>query len=204
MAMMSLHLVLGPLAALAVLMVTTGLALAQGRNHLGRRLAAYTAAPIVVKRPQRVRVPLRDRLPNVFGLWQGAAAGIPLLNRRATRLERWLARQLVRASISITPRELVLIALGIVLGGMALGLLLWGTPAMAIATAAASLAGLAGYVRYKQRRRLRTFGEQLPEVLAMLIISLRAGFSVMQALDAIRKQIRAPAALEFATVIREI
>src|SRR5437899_2364968 len=106
MAMMSLHLVLGPLAALAVLMVTTGLALAHGRTHLGRRLAAYAAAPSVEKRAQRARVPLRDRLPNVFGLRQVVAAGMPTLNRRTTRLEPWLARQLVRASISITPREL--------------------------------------------------------------------------------------------------
>ncbi len=195
----------GPLAALAVMLCTAGLVIARTPSRMSRSLHSYDK--IVGLHDDRYgrRGTLRTMMPNMVAAGEYAVATVPVLRKGAflARIEPWLTRQLVRADISITSRELVLIGTGLVLGGGAAGYLVWGTHMMSAVVALACLCGLAGYIRFKQQRRLHVFGEQLPEVLAMLTISLRAGYSTMQALDAISKQVRAPAGQELATVVRE-
>ena len=200
-----LTLLAAPLAALAMMMLTAGFVLV--RTPSRQRVMLYLHASASPARDAALRpTPLREMLPHLFGAWEAIVSLTPLRRKghRDGRLEPWLTRQLVRADLAITPRELALITMGVMAGGAATGFLLWGTPAMSTVAAVASLVGLVFYVRHKQARRLRAFGEQLPEVLSVFIISLRAGHSTMQALDAISKQVRAPASVELATVVREV
>ncbi len=53
------------------------------------------------------------------------------------------------------------------------------------------------------RRRRSAFAEQLPDLLQLLASSLRSGFSLLQALDAVVRETAQPAAGEFARALAE-
>lgn len=60
------------------------------------------------------------------------------------------------------------------------------------------------WVRGRQRKRQRLFGEQLPEMLATVIGSLRGGFSMPQSLDNVAKEAPAPMSTEMRRVMQEV
>ncbi len=200
----------GPAAALAVLLLTAGLVRVRVQNPLTRTLGSYvgtwgTPIPDEGERQKRRRA-VRDISQGSRGALLALiarATTLLRLNQRAARFEPWLTRQLIRADISLTPREFVLIALGATAGGFFVGSALWGVGIGSLLGAAIAIGVLVFYVRFKQKRRLKVFGDQLPEVMSVLIINLRAGLTILQAFDNMSKQIRAPAALEFGAVIRE-
>ncbi|MCC7449415.1 MAG: type II secretion system F family protein [Anaerolineae bacterium] len=60
------------------------------------------------------------------------------------------------------------------------------------------------YVSFKQSRRLHAFEQQLPDILGLWVNSLRSGYSVMQALEAISREAPNPAAAEIKRVVTEV
>jgi tight adherence protein B len=49
-----------------------------------------------------------------------------------------------------------------------------------------------------------TFGNQLPDMLNLVVNGLRAGYSTMQALEAVSKELPEPISVEFARVVKEM
>jgi tight adherence protein B len=74
----------------------------------------------------------------------------------------------------------------------------------------AMVGGVAGffapriYVGMRKGKRFRLFESQLPDTIGMWVNGLRAGYSVMQAMEAIAKESPEPTASEFRRVIQEI
>lgn len=60
------------------------------------------------------------------------------------------------------------------------------------------------YVNFKMGKRLHDFENQLPDLLGLWVNSLRAGYSVMQALEAISREAAEPTATEIKRVVREV
>jgi tight adherence protein B len=60
------------------------------------------------------------------------------------------------------------------------------------------------YVKQQQSKRLIKFSEQLPDMLGLMVNGLRAGFSVMQAMEAVSKELPPPISDEFRRVVQEI
>jgi tight adherence protein B len=60
------------------------------------------------------------------------------------------------------------------------------------------------YVRWRQRRRLAAFNNQLGDVVNVLIGSLRAGYGLLQSFDYVSDRLPDPAANEFGRVVREV
>jgi tight adherence protein B len=58
-------------------------------------------------------------------------------------------------------------------------------------------------VRFRARRRMRGFEDQLPDNLAVLSQSLRAGFSLLQALDSVADNAHEPSRSEFRRVLTQ-
>lgn len=128
------------------------------------------------------------------------------LNRlgEGTDLFESISRQLARADIKLRPAEyLVAIVASAVLVG-ALGWVLGGS----------ILTGLAGgvlgaffphiYVKRAQAARLRQFDGQLGDMLNLVVNGLRAGFSTLQALEAVGRELPSPIADEFRRVVQEM
>ncbi len=59
------------------------------------------------------------------------------------------------------------------------------------------------FLRYLVKQRTKKFAEQLPDILTTLSSSLRAGFTIVQALDMLVREYPKPASQEFSIVLQE-
>jgi tight adherence protein B len=60
------------------------------------------------------------------------------------------------------------------------------------------------YVKSRQKRRLKAFNDQLGDGITLMANGLRAGYSLLQAMDAVAREMPEPMAKEFLRVVREI
>ena len=121
-------------------------------------------------------------------------------------LFRSLQRDIEAAGLNTTTSELTAVQVGV---GLALTLLAW----LLLSSLALLLAPLCIFVgvfvvrwvvRYKAKRRMTQFEDQLPDNLAILAGSVRGGFSLFQALNMISREAAEPSKGEFIKVIQEI
>ncbi len=130
-----------------------------------------------------------------------------------------LTRSLARADIKMKVGEFVLVTIALtVLGGL-LGWYLAGgfnptegetTLQIVGSIPGIIIGGLIGffaptlYLRRQQGRRLLKFDNQLADMLSLLVNGLRAGYSTMQAMEAISRELPAPISDEFRRVVQEM
>jgi tight adherence protein B len=60
------------------------------------------------------------------------------------------------------------------------------------------------YVKHRQTKRLKEFGNQLGDSINLLANGLRSGYSLLQAMDAVATEMPPPISEEFRRVVREI
>ena len=60
------------------------------------------------------------------------------------------------------------------------------------------------YVKRQQKARLKKFDEQLADMINLMVNGLRAGYSTMQAMEAISKELPPPISDEFRRVVQEM
>ncbi len=96
----------------------------------------------------------------------------------------------------------------IVIATVGLGLIAWflgGRDIISLAIGAVVGAILPGvYVRGQQSKRLKKFDDQLPDMINLMVNGLRAGFSTMQAMEAISRELPPPISDEFRRVVQEM
>jgi tight adherence protein B len=148
----------------------------------------------------------------IIGDWVG---------KQATRYT-WgqsLTRSLARADIKMKTGEFILLtAILTIIGGL-VGWILGGGlstgPDVSITRQLANIPGIligAGvgfflptiYMRRQQSRRLIRFDNQLADMLSLMVNGLRAGYSIMQALEAVSKELPPPISDEFRRVVQEM
>jgi tight adherence protein B len=154
------------------------------------------------------RVPLSRLDPSVApppsalaGAGAAAGAAVEKVLSERGRLAAGSAA-LERAGISTSLPDFVLVvgltslglgALGIVVGGVLLGLLL-----LVLTPLGARL-----LVSFRARRRQAAFADQLDDSLQLMASSLRAGHSLLRALDSVSQEAESPTAEEFARIVNE-
>jgi len=117
---------------------------------------------------------------------------------------RMIDRALEQANIPMRAGEAIIAALGLamiigLLVGLFAGSFLWGGLAGIIA-----VVGLYLYINGAASKERKKFANQLPEVLTLLATSLRAGYSIMQAIEAVAAEAPEPADREFGQAMNEI
>jgi len=60
------------------------------------------------------------------------------------------------------------------------------------------------YVARQQARRLNSFSDQLSDMLNLMVNGLRAGYSILQALEAVSRELPSPISEEFRRVVQEM
>jgi len=148
----------------------------------------------------------------ILGDWVG---------KQATRYT-WgqsLTRSLARADIKMKVGEFILLT-GIltIIGGL-LGWFLSGGTKMGAGESTGQLlanipgiliGGIAGffaptiYMRRQQGRRLIRFDNQLADMLSLMVNGLRAGYSIMQAMEAVSRELPPPISDEFRRIVQEM
>ncbi len=116
-----------------------------------------------------------------------------------------IARELARADLKLRAAEYVVLML---ITGAGVGIVLWFVGGRSI------ISGLIGviigtmlpryYVRRKQVQRLYNFNDQLADMLNLMVNGLRAGYSTMQAMEAVSRELPPPISDEFRRVVQEM
>jgi tight adherence protein B len=126
------------------------------------------------------------------------------------RLERstWggrLSRELARADLKLKPGEYVAVVVMVALVGAGFGWLLGGrSEIVGIIGAIVGSALPRFYVKRQQNQRLVNFNNQLADMLNLMVNGLRAGYSTMQAMEAVSREMPQPISVEFRRVVQEM
>jgi len=122
-----------------------------------------------------------------------------------TSLGERISRDLARADLKFKAGEYVaLIVIAIIAVG-AIAWLLGGRNPISFL-----IGGVGGYfipgfyVRRQKARRLTKFNEQLSDMINLMVNGLRAGYSTMQAMEAVSKELPPPICDEFRRVVQEM
>jgi tight adherence protein B len=185
------------LAAAAVLLIAVGISMSGGSGGVASRLERYARSGGDSKAEGDAE---KD---------SAVMAGLSHMIERQNATER-LATEIARADLKLRPAEFVamwiatpfvFVAISFVFGFL--------FPALQhpFTLAVVFVIGLIApryYLRMRQRRRVRRFGEQLPDTITLLANSLRAGSSFLQGLELVTREGRPPISEEFERVVREM
>jgi len=125
-----------------------------------------------------------------------------VLGPSSAYLER-LTIELTRANLKLTASEYLLLSIGLVGFSFLIGMVMTRRviPGIALAALATQLPRF--YLRRLQNQRLKAFQEQLPDVLNLLVSSLKAGYGLLHAMEMVAQEMPDPSAEEFSKVVRE-
>jgi tight adherence protein B len=116
-----------------------------------------------------------------------------------------ISRELARADLKFKPGEYMgLYVISVI--GVALIAFLLGGRLLLSAFIGAGIGALLPrmYVKNQQSKRLTHFNDQLPDMLNLMVNGLRAGFSTLQAMEAVSKELPPPICDEFKRVVQEM
>ena len=190
-----LPLVIAGLAALAVVVIAIGISMSAGGGAVASRLERYASAQVAASGDG-------DRESVVV-------AGLSRALERQDLATR-LSTDLARADLKMRPAEFllawaatpfVLVAIAYVAGFIFPGF------QNIVALIVVFLIGLylpRFYLKYRQGRRLKQFGVQLPDTITLLANSLRAGSSFLQGIELVTREARPPISEEFERVVRDM
>ena len=194
--MSMLPLLIAGIAALAIVVITVGIAMSAGGGGVASRLERYASA--------------RDTDTEGGDATESAVvAGVSRIIERQDFTTR-LAVDLARADLKMKPAEFLILwaitPIGFVFVAFVLGFVIEGfrNP---VALVVAFLLGLYAprfYLNRRKARRLKAFAAQLPDTITLLANSLRAGSSFLQGMELVTREARPPISEEFERVVREM
>jgi tight adherence protein B len=121
-----------------------------------------------------------------------------------TDLFEGISKSLARANIKLRPAEYLaaIVASAVALGFV--GLVLGGSMLVAILGLIIGPFVPGIYVKMAQGRRVKKFDNQLGDMLNLTVNGLRAGYSTLQAMEAVSRELPAPMSEEFRRVVQEM
>lgn len=129
------------------------------------------------------------------------------LNRRVERstLGDRISQELSRADLKLRPGEFIALVVITIVVMAGVGYVI-GQYSVVTAIIGAIIGGFLPrfYVKRQQNKRLIRFNEQLSDMLNLMVNGLRAGYSTMQAMEAVSKELPSPISDEFHRVVQEM
>src|SRR5215207_5833434 len=180
-------LIIGGVIVLILLIVGVIVSVTSDRSLVEERLGRYLE-------DDRQQAPEGESGRSVVTEW---------LNRRVARSSRGdrIARELARADLKFKVAEYyALVFISTVVVGF-LGWLLQPNIISAVIGAVIGFFLPRFYVKRQQTVRLNKFNDQLGDMLNLLVNGLRAGYSTMQAMEAISRELPTPLSDEFHRVV---
>lgn len=196
---MTLFLIIGGATALLLLIIGAVISARSERSLVEDRLGKYLDEETIKEAAEEAQ---KDGLLTDW------------INRQVEGSKRGdrLAKVLAQADIKLKPGEFI--ALQIIVGffGGVLSYFFFARGenkliAILIVVLGAILTGTLGpriYLNSQKGKRLRRFNDQLPDMLTLMVNGLRAGYSTMQAMEAVSKELPAPISDEFRRVVQEM
>jgi len=179
---------------LVLLLVGVASTLLQGRSEVEERLGRYSESGGQViadtAGPKAKRsTPLADWL-NRLG------EGTDFFDK--------ISRNLARADLKLRPAEYIVVMVVASLGAGAVLAILGRSPIFGVVGLVIGVFLPGIYVGRAQKTRLRKFDDQLGDMLNLMVNGLRAGYSTLQAMEAVSRELPAPICDEFRRVVQEM
>jgi tight adherence protein B len=192
-----LPILIAGVAALAVIVIAIGISMSAGEGGVSSRLERYASGKV-------------DAPDRPSGESESAVvAGLSRVIERQDLATR-LSTDLARADLKMKPAEYLiawaLTPFAFVAAAFIIGFIFPGFQNIA-ALVAFFLLGLYAprmYLKRRQAKRLKAFGDQLPDTITLLANSLRAGSSFLQGIELVTREARPPISEEFERVVREM
>ncbi|MBX3004777.1 MAG: type II secretion system F family protein [Anaerolineales bacterium] len=141
-----------------------------------------------------------------------------LSNTKNSALTRWvnervastnygdnISRELARADIKLKSGEyIILMAAASVFTGLFSYFFFDGSWFLALVGLIFGLFIPRFFVGFQQAKRLQKFNDQLPDMLNLMVNGLRTGFSALQAMEAVSRELPSPISDEFRRVVQEM
>lgn len=168
---------------------------------------AMTVLFVVVLKPGNA-IPLSRRRPDVASassrLTVLTDSAVGAINKQLKGKNDFLVsrEKIERAGLKTQPADFLLMMGAGTVAGSVFGFLLGGL-FFAILMIAVVPAGMMAYLSVLTSRRKSKFDEQLPDTLQMLTGSMRAGHSLMRAIDASARETDAPMSEELSRIVNE-
>jgi tight adherence protein B len=186
--------IVGGIVLLNALVIAVFVVLERRRTVVQERLGQFTQTGQVLSLP--TEEPARQST-NLSTALNRAIAGRGFADR--------IQRELARADVKLNVAEYLALHVLLMIGFFAVGWLVGGRSLFI-----GILAGIGAlfvprlYLGYQQRQRLRNFDNQLGDMLNLVVNGLRAGYSPMQALESVGRELPPPISVEFHRVVQEI
>jgi tight adherence protein B len=193
-------LVLAALMAAAVLALAVAMLIIHGddRSGLERRLSGYGLEEAGEEEPSLPRgeqqLAETRLMQEMVGLTGRMAERVGLLNRVESKLEQ--------ADLPLRPAEALFFYLAGLFVILVATMLILTPPIALVFTIIAAFAPVM-WLEMRRKKRLRSFEEQLPDVLNLLAGSMRAGFSFSQGLEAVADEAPEPSKRELQRAFAE-
>ncbi|MFA4987959.1 MAG: type II secretion system F family protein [Candidatus Brocadiia bacterium] len=183
-------LIIGGVVALLLLIAGIALSSSGGRTLVDERLNKYLEEEPKKEEAKESKGVLTD--------W---------VNKRMEKssMGERIARNLARADLKFKPGEYIALYVIAIVGVALIAFLAGGRLLLSALIGAGIGALLPGlYVKRQQSRRLVRFNDQLPDMLNLVVNGLRAGYSTLQAMEAVSKELPPPICDEFRRVVQEM
>jgi tight adherence protein B len=115
-----------------------------------------------------------------------------------------ISRHLARADIKFRPAEYIALMVVSAIGTAVVGSILFRSVPLGMGAGIFGIFIPSIYVSRAQKKRLVTFNNQLGDMINLMVNGLRAGYSTLQAMEAVSKELPAPISDEFRRVVQEI
>jgi tight adherence protein B len=182
------------IGAVAVVLLVAGIvSTVRSRGSVEQRLQTFAGAgEVQVEEKQEAKrrsTPIADSLNRAL---------------EGRRVSENLSTQLARADLKLTVGEFLVLQLLSAMAAGAAGYFLSGTIVIGILTLVLGWFAPRWFMSYRQGVRLRAFNDQLGDALNLMVNGLRSGYSVMQAMEAVSREMAPPLAAEFSRVVQEV
>lgn len=116
-----------------------------------------------------------------------------------------LAEKAQKAAIAFTPKQLIMIMVGVsVIAFLGLTIGTSASPAVrAVAAVGIGVGGVYFWINKKAKKRMSMFEEQLPDAVELMVRSLRVGHPFSSAIQIVSKEAEDPLATEFGIIADE-
>jgi tight adherence protein B len=118
-------------------------------------------------------------------------------------LSKRLEESMWQAGIYMRVSELLLIMVLAFGAGLGIGRMVWNDLMLSLGLAASMGSMPLLYIRFKRKRRLKAFAQQLPFALDLIKSSLEAGHSLLRGMQVMVKEFNEPLRSEFRTVLEQ-
>lgn len=180
---------------LGLLLLVVGLAMTflGERSIVEERLGRYAEGQVVSTSADEAN---KQRGSIIADYLERAGEGSDLFNN--------LSRDLARADLKLRPAEYIaVIVISIVAFGV-IGFIISSSMIFAVVGMILGAFVPRMYVKRQEKSRLKKFDNQLSDMLNLMVNGLRAGFSTLQAMEAVSRELPKPINEEFHRVVQEM